>query len=123
MTGQEEMEELKIIDAHHHFWDPDLNYYPWLRDEPMIPFRYGDYSSLKKPFMPDDYFAAAKGHKVVKTVTMEGEWDPSDPAGETTWIQAVAAEHGVPHAHASPRPGWTLKMSQRYWRPRRTLRW
>ena len=95
------MEDLKIIDAHHHFWDPDQNYYPWLRDEPMIPFRYGDYSSLRKPFMPEDYFAAAKGHRVVKTVTMEGEWDPSDPVGETLWIQEVAEKNGFPHAHVA----------------------
>lgn len=95
------MDNLKIIDAHHHFWDPIKNYYPWLRDEPMIPFRYGDYSSIKKPFMPEDYFKAAGGHRVVKTVTMEGEWDPTDPVGETIWLQAVAEEHGYPHAHVA----------------------
>ena len=32
-----------IVDAHQHFWDPARNYYPWLNDEPPIPFRYGDY--------------------------------------------------------------------------------
>ena len=95
------MEDLKIIDAHHHFWDPDQNYYPWLRDEPMIPFRYGDYSSLRKPFMPEDYFAASKGHKIVKTVTMEGEWDPTDPVGETVWMQSLTEEHRFPHAHVA----------------------
>ncbi len=95
------MKSLNIIDAHHHFWNPLLNYYPWLRDEPMIPFRYGDYSALRKPFMPEDYFEAAKGHRVVKTVTMEGEWDPADPVGESLWIQAVAEEHGFPHAHVA----------------------
>lgn len=95
------MEDLKIIDAHHHFWDPIQNYYPWLRDEPMISFRYGDYSSLRKPFLPDDYFTAAGGHRIVKTVTMEGEWDPADPVGETAWIQALAEEHGSPQAHVA----------------------
>lgn len=99
--GHFEMKDLKIIDAHHHFWDPIKNYYPWLRDEPMLPFRYGDYSALKKPFMPEDYFEAAKGHQVVKTVTMEGEWDPADPVGESMWIQSVAEEHGFPHAHVA----------------------
>ena len=84
------MKSLKIIDAHHHFWDPIKNYYPWLSDEPMLPFRYGDYSALKKPFMPEDYFKAAKEHRVVKTVTMEGEWDPADPVSESMWIQSVA---------------------------------
>ena len=34
------------LDAHHHFWDPARNYHPWLCDEPMIPFRYGDYGAI-----------------------------------------------------------------------------
>ena len=47
------MDDLKIVDAHHHFWDLGRNYHPWLCDEPMIPFRYGDYSALRRNFMPD----------------------------------------------------------------------
>ena len=93
--------ELPIVDAHHHFWDPIKNYHPWLRDEPMIPFRYGDYSSIRKPFMPPDYFQAAQGHRIVKTVTMEGEWDPSDPVGESRWMQEVAHTYGFPQAHVA----------------------
>jgi len=38
----------QIVDAHQHFWDVARNYYPWLCDEPMIPFRYGDYSAIRK---------------------------------------------------------------------------
>jgi len=95
------MDDIKIVDAHHHFWDPTINYHPWLCDEPMIPFRYGDYSKIRKPFMPEDYFRAAEGHQVVKTVTMEGEWDPSDPVGESLWMQSVAETYGFPHAHVA----------------------
>ena len=29
---------------------------------------------------------------------MEAEWDPADPVGETRWISALAARHGVPDA-------------------------
>jgi len=25
--------ELPIVDAHQHFWDPRVNYHPWLCDE------------------------------------------------------------------------------------------
>lgn len=92
---------MKIVDAHHHFWDPKRNYHPWLRDEPMIPFRYGDYSALRKRFMPVDYDAAAADWDVVASVTMEGEWDPADPAGEALWMQALAKETGRPVAHAA----------------------
>lgn len=92
---------MKIVDAHHHYWDPVANYHPWLRDEPMIPFRYGDYSSIRKPFMPADYDVAAKGWEIVATVTMEGEWDPTDPTGEAHWMQALADETGRPAAHVA----------------------
>ena len=92
---------MKIVDAHHHFWDPVANYHPWLRDAPMIPFRYGDYSSIQKPFMPADYDAVADDWDVVATVTMEGEWTPQDPTGEARWMQALADETGRPGAHAA----------------------
>ena len=95
------MDNIKIVDAHHHFWDPTINYHPWLCDDPMIPFRYGDYSAIRKQFMPEDYFRAAEGHRVVKTVTMEGEWDPNDPVGESLWMQSVAETYGFPHAHVA----------------------
>lgn len=95
------MSDLEIVDAHHHFWDPERNYHPWLRDEPMIPFRYGDYSSIRRRFMPEEYAAVTTHFNVVKSVTMEGEWDPTDPIGETRWMQGVAERYGVPNAHVA----------------------
>jgi predicted TIM-barrel fold metal-dependent hydrolase len=92
------MDDLPIVDAHHHFWDPRRNYHPWLRDEPMIPFRYGSYAAIRRPYLPEHYFADAAGHRVVKTVLMEGEWDPTDPVGETSWVAEIAAESGFPTA-------------------------
>lgn len=90
-----------IIDAHHHFWDPVANYHPWLRDEPMIPFRYGDYSSIRTRFMPAEYAREAKRFNVVATVTMEGEWDESDPVAESVWMSKVADQHGAPAGHVA----------------------
>tara|TARA_B100001057_G_scaffold436720_1_gene467995 strand:+ start:2962 stop:3063 length:102 start_codon:yes stop_codon:yes gene_type:complete len=26
------MKKVKIVDAHHHFWNLSENYYPWLHD-------------------------------------------------------------------------------------------
>lgn len=92
------MADFPIADAHHHFWNPERNYHPWLRDDPMIPFRYGDYSSLRRPFMPEDYVKAALPYTVEKSVAVEGEWDPTDPVGETRWINGVAREYGRPSA-------------------------
>lgn len=93
--------DLPIIDAHHHFWDLGLGRHPWLAPDVLIPFRYGDYSSMKKNFMPAEYRAVAAGHRVVATITMEGEWDEDDPVAESSWMSEVAKEHGTPAAHVA----------------------
>ncbi len=85
-----------IVDAHQHFWDPRANYHPWLCDQPPIAFRYGDYSALRRPYLPADYCADAGGHEVVKTVYVEAEWDPRDPLGETAWVERLRRESGFP---------------------------
>lgn len=87
---------MQIIDAHQHFWDIDKNYLPWLRDEPPIPFRYGDYSSLKRNYLPADYRRDAGRFEVIGSVFVETEWDPRDPVGETKWVSALAAREGLP---------------------------
>ena len=51
----EALDSLPIIDAHAHFWDLDSHYYPWLHDTPLIPFRYGDYSAIRRSYLPADY--------------------------------------------------------------------
>ena len=95
------IESMPVVDAHHHFWDIPGNYHPWLCDDPMIPFRYGDYTALRKPFMPRDYESASRKFTVIKSVTVEAEWNPQDPLGETRWIHRVADEFGRPHAHVA----------------------
>lgn len=91
-------DDLPIIDAHHHFWDPTKNYIPWLCDEPPIAFRYGDYRTLRRPYLPADYRRDHGHHRVVKSVYIETEWNPRDPVGETRWIESIARAHGLPHA-------------------------
>ena len=93
--------KVPIVDAHHHFWDPLRNYHPWLTDLPMIPFRYGDYSSIRKPFLPADYRKITRNFNIIKSITVEGEWDPRDPIGETRWIHEIAADHAAPDAHVA----------------------
>ena len=90
------VQPLAIADAHQHFWDPRANYLPWLCDEPPIAFRYGDYSALRRPYLPADYFANARGHEVTKTVYVETEWNPRDPLGETSWVERLRRETGFP---------------------------
>ncbi len=87
-----------MIDAHHHFWNPHENYHPWLCDEPPIPFRYGDYSSIRQPYLPPQYFADAGHHNIVATVYVETEWNSRDPGGEVDWVDALHARTGHPGA-------------------------
>lgn len=85
-----------IVDAHQHFWDPALNYYPWLNDEPPIPFRYGDYRALRRRYLPPDYLRDAAGFEIEKTVYVETEWNPADPVGEMRYVEELRREHGLP---------------------------
>jgi len=93
---------LRIIDAHHHFWDLSMKAHPWLVAEPPIPFRYGDYSAIRRDYLPADYRRDSAAHDVVATVTMEGEWDEADPVAESRWMSAIAAANpGFPAAHVA----------------------
>ena len=77
---------MQVADAHFHVWDPRTHYYPWLCDPQPIPFRYGDYRALRKPYGLADYRADSAGWNVVRGVYVEAEWDPRDPLGEMNFI-------------------------------------
>ncbi len=97
MAADSPADDFPIVDPHQHFWDLGRNYYPWLCDPKPVPFRYGDYSSLRRNYLPPDYLRDAGALNIVKTVHEEALWDPSDPAGETRWLEQVAQEFGYPH--------------------------
>lgn len=88
----------EFVDAHQHFWDPNVNYHPWLSKDSLIPFRYGDYSQIKRRYLPDDYRIDAKDFKVNETVYVETEWDPSDPVGEVRYATGLNQNYGLPSA-------------------------
>lgn len=97
MTSNENPDDFPIVDPHQHFWDLGRNYYPWLCDPKPIPFRYGDYTALKRNYMPPDYLRDAGTLNIVKTVHEEALWESSDPAGEGRWLEQIAREYGYPH--------------------------
>ena len=86
---------LSIVDAHHHVWDPDVNYHPWLRDKP-VKFRYGDYAPIRRRYLVPDYLADAKNYHVAGSVYVEAEWDPNDPVGEMAYIATLRLESRYP---------------------------
>jgi predicted TIM-barrel fold metal-dependent hydrolase len=83
----------RIIDAHHHLWDLDLNYYPWLSDR-VGPRMYGDYAAIRKDYLLDDFKADIGSLPVVASVHVQAEHDHTDPLRETRWLQSVADAPG-----------------------------
>src|SRR4051812_36096557 len=96
--------DIPIIDAHQHFWNLDANYYPWLQDAEPIAFRYGNYSALKRNYLPADLRRDMSPYRIVKTVHIEAEWDRARPVAETEWLQDLSRQEGLPTvcvAHAA----------------------
>lgn len=85
-----------IIDAHHHFWDPVLNYYPWLCDSDRPPHRYGDHQSIAHPYLPAVYLSDTAAFKLAGSVYIEADWDPRDPVGEMRYIAGLRQQSGWP---------------------------
>ena len=79
-----------------HVWDPRAHYYPWLCDPEPISFRYGDYRTLRKPYLVADYRADSSGWRVERGVYVEAEWDPRDPLGEMNFIAEVRKPGNFP---------------------------
>ncbi len=89
---------LPMVDAHAHFWDLEAHYYPWLCDPAPIRFRYGDYSRIRKTYLPQDVRRDARDFNLAGLVHIEAEHDPRDPLGETRWLSGLAARTGLPSA-------------------------
>jgi predicted TIM-barrel fold metal-dependent hydrolase len=90
--------DLPFLDAHHHFFDLDRLYYPWLQDSPRHPFFLGDQRPLARQFLPEDYRRGASGHRVVGTVHVEAEVDRALQLAETEWLIELNAREGLPTA-------------------------
>jgi predicted TIM-barrel fold metal-dependent hydrolase len=112
-----------IVDPHHHLWDPGRNTYPWLQGE-MHDRGWGDLRPLQMPYLAADLLADAAGQGLQKSVHVQANFDPSNPVGETAWLEEVAAESGFPHGivgfadFSSPDVGSVLEGHSRYPRMR-----
>lgn len=85
-----------IVDSHHHLWE--WQNYPWLA-APITPKMYGsNYQPLRQNYLVKDLLADFGANKVVKSVHVQANYDPSDPVGETRWLQTQADRTGFPHA-------------------------
>jgi L-fuconolactonase len=75
-----------IIDAHHHFWDPETAEYPWMT---------GTYQRLQRAFGPEDLFPLLDATGVTATVVVQArqELDETrsllETATVTPWVSGV----------------------------------
>jgi predicted TIM-barrel fold metal-dependent hydrolase len=77
---------MQIVDTHQHLWDLDLFRYSWLDSLPQ----------LNRSFRMADYFAAAKGLGVVKSVHLEADVDEPYMLDETRHLLALADQPDNP---------------------------
>lgn len=84
-----------IIDAHHHLWDLSLERHPWLTPTAGKRGGLGDLGPLQRDYLPADYARDAARHAIVAIVHVEAGWLPSDPVGETRWLDTLDKAGGV----------------------------
>lgn len=94
------LDDIEIIDAHHHLWD--LNHpvlrYPSLQGPPNTEFFLGDNSLIRSTYLPDDYRADAARHNVIATVHCEAECHRDFQVEESQWIMEMHKAHNLPAA-------------------------
>lgn len=84
-----------IVDAHHHIWrQADL---PWLQG-PMVPRIFGPYEPIRRDYPIQEFLADIKGTGVEKSVYVQTNWAKPGAVDEVAWVQAIAEDHGWPHA-------------------------
>ena len=91
-------DDIEIIDAHHHFWDLNQNYYPFLSNKIDENFFLGDYELIRKNYLPTDYVSDSKDHNIIGTIHCEAEWDRNDQVGETRWLENLSKKNKFPNA-------------------------
>jgi predicted TIM-barrel fold metal-dependent hydrolase len=90
--------QFKVVDAHHHLWDLDALYYPWLTDHISTNFVLGEYSDLRRNYLPEDYLRDSARQNVVRTVHVEADLHADDPMKETNWVVGIHERYGFPNA-------------------------
>ena len=88
---------MRIIDAHHHLWDLELNHYPWLRPETRHPA--GDLTPICRSYRLSDFLEDARHQDLAASVHLQAAM--AHPLAETAWLQSLAdapGSHGFPHA-------------------------
>ena len=73
---------MKIIDAHHHFWNVSSDKYTWLADE-SLDLLWGKPTDLPRTYLPNDMKTDAGPFELRKSVHVQCFPDPVDPVEES----------------------------------------
>ena len=88
----------RIIDAHHHLWDLERVYYPWLTDHIEPNFLFGEYAKIRKHYRPDDMRQQMAGWNIEMTVHVEAERADGEQLKETAWLSEMHERFRLPNA-------------------------
>lgn len=87
--------KIPIIDSHHHIWEQrDLD---WLQGE-IQPRIFGDYTSIKKDYLIDDYIDDVVDFGVEKSVYIQCNWPIDKYLDEAKFIDDSFNASGWPNA-------------------------
>ncbi|MFJ4254355.1 amidohydrolase family protein [Microbacterium sp. NPDC090003] len=87
--------DLRIVDAHHHFWDLEGGgHWPWIQDEYNEQFFLGDYNAMRRTFLPREYLAETSGWNILGTVHCEAERSRSEQVAEDDFLQGLSDATG-----------------------------
>jgi len=88
------MDNIQIVDAHHHLWDLNNEHtkYSWLMVEEGEAF-FGDYAAIRKSYLLEHYLEDSKNQNIIKSVHVQAEHDDDKPVNETAWLQNLADTH------------------------------
>ena len=87
--------KIPIIDSHHHVWEQsDIE---WLQGD-IQPRIFGDYTSIKKDYLIDDYIDDVVDFNVEKSVYIQCNWTKSRCLDEARFIDECYNKSGWPCA-------------------------
>lgn len=91
----------RIIDAHHHLWNPDSAEpdigYVWLKKIGQLkPF--GDPTPIQRDYLLDEFLGETSSFHLTGSVHVQSDGAIPDPVAETRFIQSISDEAGFPVA-------------------------
>ncbi|HVZ14592.1 MAG TPA: amidohydrolase family protein [Bauldia sp.] len=79
---------MRIVDAHHHLWDPGVVDYALFRQAPRL-------AAVTAPHRAHDFDAVARASGISEAVAVEAASAGADPVEETRWLFGEVARSSV----------------------------